>query len=170
MVDKTKETAEPTIDVAALASQISQMVKGDLESEKKAAEDARIAAEKEAAKVEATATTAAERIIKDLRTELEAKDATMAEALNGIRDSLKEQAENGELAKAFAAENGESKMRYAGEQKSTIKTFDQDARDGMLYASKVFGCDVTDTKTFKEMVKNILASHISSNFKAYSHI
>jgi HK97 family phage prohead protease/HK97 family phage major capsid protein len=162
MVDKTKETAEPTIDVAALASQISQMVKGDLESEKKAAEDARIAAEKEAAKVEATATTAAERIIKDLRTELEEKDATMAEALNGIREALKQQAENGELAKAFDAENGESKMRYAGEQKSTIKTFDQNARDGMLYASKVFGCDVTDTKTFKEMVKKSNMEHWES--------
>lgn len=162
MVDKTKETAEQTIDVAALASQISQMVKGDLESEKKAADEAIEAAKVEAAKVEATATTAAERIIKDLRTELEAKDATMTEALSGIRDALKEQAENGEMAKAFDAENKDSKMQYAGEAKSSIEQIDQNTRDGMMYASKVFGCKIEDTKSFKEYVKKSNMEHWDS--------
>jgi len=161
MVDKTKETAVDTIDVAALAREISSIVKGDLKAEeasKKAADDA---AKEAAKKVEVTAKTAAERIIKDLREELEEKDKTMSEALEGIREALKEQHDNGEVEKALAAENKESKMTYTmdGKKFDDIPTY---VKDGMMYASKVYGIDITDTKTFKELVKKSNMEHWDS--------
>jgi HK97 family phage prohead protease len=161
MVDKTKETVEQTIDVASLAKQISSMVKGDLAAEEKAKKDAAEAAQREAEKVEATATTAAERIIKDLRTEIEAKDKSLSEALAGIRDALKEQHENGDLEKAFAEEK-DNKMKYTKGGATPFDTIPQYMKDGMMYASKVYGCDITETKTFKELVKKSNMEHWES--------
>ena len=159
MVDKTKDKAENTIDVASLAQQISEMVKGDLEADKKAAEEAEKAKLEEAARIEATATTAAERMLKDIRSEIEEKDKNISEALHGLRESLKQAHEDGELEKAFAAEK-DNKMKYT--EKGPTGSFEdipQYVKDGMLYASKVYGCDITQTKTFKEYVKKSNMDH-----------
>lgn len=156
--DKSKDKAEPTIDVAALAKEISSMVKGDLKAEEKAKKDAEDAARKAAEQVELTAKTAAERIIEDLRSELVEKDREMSEALAGIRDALKEQHESGDLEKAFAADK-ENKMRYTDEPKGSFDDIPQYVKDGMMYASKVYGCDITETKTFKDYVKKSNMEH-----------
>ena len=159
MDDKTKDKAEQTIDLTALAKEISSMVKGDLKAEEKARQDAEDAAAKAAAQVEATAKTAAERIIEDLRSEIVEKETATAEALQGIRDALKDQHENGELEKAFAAENKDNKMKYTQETKGSFDDIPQYVKDGMLYASKVYGCDITETKTFKDYVKKSNMEH-----------
>src|SRR5210317_2237776 len=105
MVDKTKDKVEEQpIDIASLAAQIKALVKDDMKAEEEAARKAKEAEEVEAKKVEATATTAAERLIADLRKELVEKETSLSEALAEVRDSLKANAESGDLEKAFAAE------------------------------------------------------------------
>ena len=165
MVDKKDETAavKPApIDIAALAREISSIVKGDLKAEEKAAKEAEKAAADEVARMEATATTAAERLVKDLRAELEVNNKSISDALVGLRETLKKESENGELEKVFAAEKKDSKMQYAGTEKKTLEMIDQNTRDGMFYASKIFGCPITETKTFKEYVKKSNMEHWDS--------
>lgn len=160
MVDKTKEKAEDQFDVAALAKQITSLVKGDLEAEEKAKKEAEEQRKAQVAEIEATAKTAADRMIKDLRKEMEEKDKLLSEALSGIRDAVVQQSESGELEKAFAAEK-ENKMKYTDNvsSKEAFSSIPQSVKDGMLYASKVYGCDITETKTFKEYVKKSNMEH-----------
>jgi HK97 family phage prohead protease len=162
MVDKTKEKAESTIDVAALAKEISSMVKGDLKAEEEARKAADKAAQEEADRIEVTATTAAERIVKDLREELEENDKKLSDALNGIRDALKEQHDNGELEKALAAKNKDNKMKYTKGDEKPFDDIPTYIKDGMMYASKVYGCPITETKTFKDYVKKSNMEHWDS--------
>ena len=78
---KDKDNVQNPIDVASLVKEISTAVKSDLDAERKAKEE-RERADKEAAdKVEVIATTAAERIVKDLREELVAKDKDLSEQI-----------------------------------------------------------------------------------------
>ena len=152
MVDKTKDKAEQPIDVADLAAQISAMVKGDLEAEQKAAEEARKAQEEEAAKIEATATTAAERLIADLRKELVEKEESLSTVLAEVKDSLKATSESGELEKAFAAER-KNKMKFVDDDnRRPFADIPADVKDGMLYASKILNKPITETKYFKDYV------------------
>jgi HK97 family phage prohead protease len=79
MDDKTTDKADnKPIDIAALAREISQQIKGDLKAEEKAIADAAKAEKETAERVEATAVTASERLIKDLREELVEKDTALA--------------------------------------------------------------------------------------------
>lgn len=159
MVDKTKDKAEQPIDVADLAAQISAMVKGDLEAEQKAAEEARKAQEEEAAKIEATATTAAERLIADLRKELVEKEESLSAVLSEVKDSLKATSESGELEKAFAAER-KNKMKFVDDDKrAPFADIPADIKDGMLYASKILGKPITETKHFKDYVQKSGMEH-----------
>jgi HK97 family phage prohead protease/HK97 family phage major capsid protein len=159
MVDTKKDTGNTPIDLAALASQISAQIKGDLKAEQKELEDAKRAEKENAERMEATAVTAAERIVKDLREELDKKDATLMEALEGIRESLKD--ETKEVEKVLDAEN-KGKMKYvaAGDKVWTGLTDNQ--KDGMLYAAKIKGIPVTETKLFKEFVKKSNMEHWDS--------
>jgi HK97 family phage prohead protease/HK97 family phage major capsid protein len=159
MVDKTTDADNSDLDMAALAAQISSMVKGDLKAEKKAADEAKAKAEEELKKVTATASTAAEKLIKDLREELVEKDATMTEALKGIRDEFKKAAESGELKAALDAENPDNKMKYLETSEKQFSELSSDVKDGMLYVSKVFGMPITETKTFKDFVKKSNMEH-----------
>ena len=159
MVDKTKDKAEQPIDVADLAAQISAMVKGDLEAEQKAADEAKKAQEEEAAKIEATATTAAERLIADLRKELVEKEESLSAVLSEVKDSLKATSESGELEKAFAAER-KNKMKFVDDDKRTpFADIPADIKDGMLYASKILGKPITETKHFKDYVQKSGMEH-----------
>lgn len=159
MVDKTKDKAEQPIDVADLAAQISAMVKGDLEAEQKAADEAKKAQEEEAAKIEATATTAAERLIADLRKELVEKEESLSAVLSEVKDSLKATSESGELEKAFAAER-KNKMKFVDDDKRTpFADIPADIKDGMLYVSKILGKPITETKHFKDYVQKSGMEH-----------
>jgi len=161
MEDKTDKKVEQKIDLAVLAAEISAQIKGDLKAEEKAVAEAEKAAQDEVAKMDATATTAAERVIKDLRTELDENNASFTEALEGIRDALKKEADDGEIQKALSAEITDSKMSFA-DVKSSIEQIPQGTRDGMMYASKIFGCKIEDTKTFKNLVTKSNMEHWDS--------
>ena len=157
MVDKT--TDDGKLDVVELAAQISAIVKGDLKAEKKAADDAEAKAAAELKTVTATASTTAEKLIAKLREELVENDATMAEALKGIRDDFRAAQESGDLQAALDAENPDSKMKYLETSTKQFAELSSDVKDGMLYASKVFGIPVTETKTFKDFVKKSNMEH-----------
>lgn len=152
LMDKATDKAnDKPIDIAGLAKQISDMVKSDLKAQEEAA--AKAAEEEKAKKAEiaATATTAAERMIADLRNEIVNKEKSLEEALKGVHDLLKTQKESGELEKAFSAEN-KGKMEFAKADDSRWKEIDRDTRHGMIYAARLFGKDITDLKTFKNFV------------------
>ena len=162
LMDKDKDKAqEKPVDIAGLAKQISELVKSDLKAEEEAARKAKEAKEAEKAEIEATATTAAERMIKDLREELVEKEGSLQEALAGMHDLLKAQSESGELQKAFSAEN-KGKMEFAAADDTRWKEIDRDTRHGMIYASRLFGKDVTELKTFKDFVTKSGMNHWDS--------
>jgi len=161
MVDERKKEVAQPVDIAALADQITSKIKGDLKAEELEREEAEKAAKDEAERIEATAKTAADRLIKDLREELAEKDKLTSEALVGIKDALKEQHESGELEKAFAAEK-DNKMKYTEGAKSPFDAIPDYVKDGMMYASKVFGCKIEETKTFKDYVKKSNMEHWDS--------
>jgi HK97 family phage prohead protease/HK97 family phage major capsid protein len=165
MVDKTEDKVEEKqpIDLAALATQISTMVKGDLKAEQKAKDEKEAADIAEAEKIEATATTAAERLVKDLRKELEEKDATLQEALEGLHDTVKKASEDGELEKVFSnRDTSSSKMKYIDSSDERWGKLTTDQKDGMLYASKILGVPVTETKVFQDFVKKSGMEHWES--------
>jgi HK97 family phage prohead protease/HK97 family phage major capsid protein len=164
MVDKAKEDKVETqpIDIASLAKEISGMVKSDLAAEQKAAEEAKKAKEEEEVRIAATATTAAERMIKDLREELVEKEGTLAEALEGMRDLLKKQQEEGELQKAFTAEN-KGKMQFEDANTNKFSQIDQNTRFGMLYASKLLNKPLHELDTWKELVTKSNMEHWDSS-------
>jgi HK97 family phage prohead protease len=163
LMDKDdKKVEQPTVDIAGLAKEISAMVKSDLKAEQKAKEEAEAKAKEEAERIEATATTAAERMIKDLRESMVEKEQSMEEALTGLRDLLKSQAESGELEKAFSAEN-KGKMEFAAADDTRWKELSVDQRHGMIYASRVFGKDIHELKTFKDFVTKSGMEHWDSS-------
>jgi len=161
MDDKSKDKAKKgPIDVAALVAQISAAVKGDLDKDKKAAEEAEKAEKEANDKIEATATTAAERLIKDLREELVEKDGDLADALAEIKESLEAAAESGDLEAAFTAER-ESKMKFVPDanKKGPFSGMSTDTKDGILYASKVLGMKPEETKAFTDYTKKSGMEH-----------
>lgn len=162
MTDKTEKKAEQPVDVVALAKQIATAVKSSLKADEAAEAAEKAASDEEIAKMEVTATTAAERIIEKFRTEMLEKDATMATALEGIQEALTKEVDEGEIQKALAAQENKSDHRYAGEKGGTIEEIDQNLRDGMFYASKAFGIDISETKTFQELVKKSNMEHWDS--------
>ena len=148
-MDKDKDKGQSPVDVASLAKEIGEQVRKDLEAEKKAKEEKERADREAAASVENIAVTAAERIVKDLREELVNKDKDLSEALEGIREALgKNKDEVGEVLTA----TNKGKMEYAKSNDERWKAISADTRDGMLYAAKMLGMDITETKTFKEFV------------------
>jgi len=162
MVDKTKDKVEgQPVDLAKLASEITVMVTSNLATKQKEDEEAKTVAKEAAAKIEVTATTAAERIVKDLREEIVEKDAKLTEALEGMHDAIKKAAEEGELKNAFNNDDP-NKMKYVPSGEDRFKQLDQDTRDGMLYASKILGIPVTETKTFKDFIKKSNMEHWDS--------
>jgi HK97 family phage prohead protease/HK97 family phage major capsid protein len=162
LMDKAKDKAqEQPIDVASLAKQISDMVKGDLRAEEEAARKAKEADEAKKAEIEITAKTAAEKLIADLREEIVEKNKPLEEALSGLHDLIKAQKESGELEKAFTAEN-KGKMEFATADDSRWKEISRDTRHGMIYASRLFGKDVTELKSFKDFVTKSGMNHWDS--------
>jgi len=163
LMDKTNDKAESTpIDVASLAKEISDMVKSDLKAQEEA--NAKAAADEAAkkAEIEITAKTAAERLITDLREDLVEKSKPVEEALEGIRDLLKKQAEEGELQKAFTAEN-KGKMEFTSQSSQHwSKAVDANTRHGMIYASKLFNKPITELKAYKELVTKSGMEHWDS--------
>jgi HK97 family phage prohead protease/HK97 family phage major capsid protein len=162
-MDKTKEKAESqSIDVVALAEEISSMVKNDLKVEEEAKKAKKEKEDKLAEQISVTAKTAAESLIEELQDRLLEKDKDLSEALVGIREQLKEVAENGEFQKALDSKNPDSKMKYVEDSASKFDRLTQNQKDGMLYAAKLRGIPVTETKTFKDFVKKSNMEHWDS--------
>jgi HK97 family phage prohead protease/HK97 family phage major capsid protein len=160
MVDKPKDKVEnQPVDTASLAAEISAMVKGDLKAEQKAREDAEQAKKQEEDRIVATAETAAERIIKKLKEELLEKDKELNASLEGIRDALAR--ERDEVETILDSEN-KGKMKFADPSDSRWKVLTENQKDGMLYAAKIQGCKVEETKTFRDFVKKSNMEHWDS--------
>lgn len=157
LMDKPKET--PAVDVADLVSQITARIKSDLEAERKNKEEIERKAKEDAEKVAVAATTAAERLIGDLRKELEEKDSKLGEALAGLGDQVKKLADNGDIRDVFSSEQKDNKMKYADTQIIKFDDLDFNTKSGMIYAARVQGCDITETKTFKDLVKKSNMEH-----------
>jgi HK97 family phage prohead protease/HK97 family phage major capsid protein len=154
MDEKTKEKAgaeTPAFDAAALAAQISKMVKDDIKAEAETAKKAKEDAEKEIARIEATATTAAERLIKDVKDELVGQEGTITQALASVKEALEAGMETKELHEAYSKDQP-NKMRYAEEGSSRFDSLTTDEKDGMFYAAVLGGKSIADTKYFKEFV------------------
>jgi HK97 family phage prohead protease/HK97 family phage major capsid protein len=156
---KEQGSSTPEVDIDSLVAKISQAVKGDLKAEEEARKAKEEEARKELEKIEATATTAAERLIGDLREELKNDQKTLSEALEGILDSVKANAR--EVEEVFDAEN-KGKMKYVGRDDDRWKALDADKRDGMLYAAAIKGCKIEETETFKNFVKKSGMEHWDS--------
>ena len=154
LMDKPMEK----VDMAKLVSDITAQIKGDLEAERKAKEEAAQKAKEEADRIAATATTAAERLIADLRKNLDDDNAKLADAISGLHGQIKKLAEAGELTAAFRNEPT-NKMQYTENAENVFKDLDFATKSGMIYASRVFGKDITETKTFKELVKKSNMEH-----------
>lgn len=162
MVDKAKEEAkEPALDAAALAAQISKMVKDDLRAEEEAVRKAKEAEEAKKREIEVTAKTAAERFIEEAKASLLGEDSEISKALAEVKKALEQGVEAREIHETFAREK-KSKMHFADDGKSPFDSIPQDVRDGMLYASKALGIPVHETKTFKDFVKKSGMEHWDS--------
>lgn len=149
-------SSETKIDVAGLAKEISSMVKSDLKAEQEAKEKAEAAAKEEIERLQATATTADERLIKDLRDELLEKDKTFTEALEGIRDALT--ANKDGIQEVYNAEN-KGKVKYVESSDERFKQLTTDQKDGMLYAARIKGVSIDQTDTFRNFAKKSGMEH-----------
>jgi HK97 family phage prohead protease/HK97 family phage major capsid protein len=161
LMDDEKNTGD-TLDIAALTSEITAQVKSTLATEKAEAEAAKAKEDAEVAKIESTATSAVERLAKDIKTKVEEDRQSIAEALEAVKEALSQGAEKEELKKAFS-EPVPNKMKFLEENKNTpFAELTTDQKDGMIYASRVFGCRIEDTKTFKDYAKKSNMEHWDS--------
>lgn len=146
MKDEKDTNNAPTVDFAALAKQIREEVVRDLEAQKAAETEAKRKAKEEAERVSAVATTAAERLIKDLENKLLEKEEEMSTALKGLHDTIREQAEDMQ-----AVYSSKSKMNFT-DNTSPFARISNDQRDGLVIASKIFGKPINELKSFENIV------------------
>jgi len=156
--EDTKQEATP-VDFTKLAADITAQVKSSLQAEaaaqaKKEADDL---ARKDSIRVEAT--TAAERLIADLRKELVAKDDANLAALTGISDALKANKEEMEAAQKAGHK---SKMQFAKDDSGDGYNLSDNQKDGLLFAQKLSGKAMHDTKAFKNLVTKSGMDHWDS--------
>ena len=152
MTDKAKEKAETkAFDAAELAAQISSMVKADLKKEEDDARKAKEDAEKETARIEATAKDAATRLIEEVKGELLGENGSITKALAEVKLALEQGVDTKEIHDAYR-KNPENKMKYTEDGKTRFDNLTVDQKDGMLYASKLLGKPIHETKTFKDIV------------------
>lgn len=159
MRDEEKKTEAPALDLKAVLAEVSSLVKSTLADDRaavKAATDAEAEAvrkakeadEKTATLITATATTAAENLIKDLKKELLEKDASLAETINGFKEAIENNSED--MQKEFA---GRGKMSFRGEGNS-LKTLNANQRDGLLFVSKLKDMSIDKLESFTKMIKS----------------
>lgn len=139
MVEKTTEnTTAPTVDVDSITKSVLAALEAKQAAEKaeKAAEEARIGEVR----------TAAERIVADLKKELEDKDRGIAEVLEKMRDDLKAREE--EIMEMKKAQK--SKMHYteSGAGKDNITEVEMDTA---ILVAKAFRKGLTETKYFSKI-------------------
>jgi len=148
-----KDTATP-IDVAKLADQIRKQVEADLEKAQ-AAKAAKAEAEaKELAKIEATATTAAEKLVKDLEKRINDNTENLAKALEGLHEAI---AANKEEIPEVYAKN--SKMNFSDNVDTTFKSLTEAQKDGLVILSKLKNTDIRSLKSFENYVTKSEMQH-----------
>ena len=151
-LDNTEENNEMTKETISLTQE-------ELDAKMTSAVDAKlasIAAEKaEEDKISKLAidagTTGAERLIKEFEDRMTEKDATMTEALDGLRSEIKEKNEELEAMTR-------SKMSFGADGKK--KTATDEEIDTAVLASKIMGMDLKDTKYFGNLVTK-LGDHLA---------
>lgn len=145
MVEKTTENT-PTVDVDAITKSVLAALEAKQKAEEavKAAENVRIS----------EVTTAAERIVADLRKEFEDKDKSVSEVLTQMRDELK--AREAEIVEMKASQK--SKMHYVegGAGKGNISEIEMDTA---ILVAKSLRKGLTDTKYFGRLVEKSGREH-----------
>jgi len=147
MKDEKDTNNAPTVDFAALAKQIREEVVRDLEAQKAAEAAAERKAKEEAERVSAVATTAAERLVKDLEKKILEREEEMSTALKGLHETIKEQSEG--MQAVYAAK---SKMNFAEDGKGPFDNLTVAQKDGLVIASKIFGKPINQLKAFEGLV------------------
>ncbi len=161
MVD-TNKGKEGNSDTPSPA-EIKQQILDEIRAEKEAEEKRQKKAEEEQQRIENTATTAAEKLVKELESRLEAaenQDKDITEILSSLRDETKRNSE--ELQKLF--DSRENKMHFAEEGKDArYGHLTAAEKDGLLYASWVHQKPVHELKSFEKFVTKSGMEHWDSS-------
>jgi HK97 family phage prohead protease len=151
-----------TLDVAALTAEITAKIKGDMEADAQRKQAKKDAEEAEAEKISITVTSAIERLATDIRKEAEEREVSIVESLEQVKAALNQGADKEDLKKAFA-QPVPNKMKFIEENSDTpFAELTDDEKDGMMYAARIKGCKVEETKTFQDYAKKSNMEHWDS--------
>jgi len=160
---KDKKAVQP-LDLKAMAEEIAAAVKGSIKADADAEAAAEQAAKDAAERIENTATTAAERLVKDLREEILEQNKDLGEVLKGLQESVKAMAEDGSLEEAFLKDRSTvNKMKFVKDEKDLYKNITSDQRDGLMYASKLLKRPIPELENFKRLVTKSGMEHWDSS-------
>jgi HK97 family phage prohead protease len=157
MPKEEKDEGTQPVDLKALADQIKAELKADLNKE----EADRVAAEKakkeEEDRIAATATTAAERLIKEVEERMSEKEQTVAETLKDLASVLKEKKEEIEELR-----NAKSNKMHFADANGKTKLTDEETNTAVLLA-KCTRKGLTETKYFKELMQKSGQEHFDTD-------
>ena len=156
---------ENPIDLESLKKDLLKGLKADLEAEKKAADAAAAKEAEELKKLEGVATTAAERLIADVKKQLEEDKGSITEILSAFRTEIKELSEKGELEKEFESKR-ENKMEFGKDSNKPFASLSKDVKDGLVIASKLYNKPIKDLKGFNNYVTKSGMEHWDSSVAA----
>lgn len=156
---------ENPIDLDSLKKELLKGLKADLEAEKKAADAALAKEAEELKKLEGVATTAAERLIADVKKQLEEDKGSITEILSAFRSEIKALSESGELEKEFESKR-ENKMEFSKDSDKPFNKISKDVKHGLVIASKLYGRPIKDLKGFDKYVTKSEMNHWDSTAAA----
>jgi len=159
MEKKDEVKQEAPVDLAKFATEVAAMVKSSLDAEKKAAADREEAETKAKESVRIEATTAAERLVKELEGRMKDDNKTIQEALAGITEALK--ANKDEVEATLEQKQRKNKMAFVDDDDSAFKLTDNQ-KDGLLFAQKLSGKAMHETKAFQNLVTKSGREHWDS--------
>ena len=157
--EKSAEHNTPDIDLKALAEQISAKVKSDLETDAKAKEEEETARKAEEARIEVTATTAAERLLKEVNERISEKDESVAKVLQDLSSALEEK--SAEIEELRRARDG--KMTFADGNGNRQEAISEDEKDNAVLLAKCLRVGVTETKYFKDLKEKSNQEHFDTD-------
>lgn len=153
----TKGTEAPAIDIAAIQAEIAKSVKAQIEAEAREKAEAEKRKSDESDRIRVEATTAAERLIAEVKKELLDKEASINETLSKLGTELAEK--KAEIEEMNKARN--SKMQFSGE-KGSDDGLTVDERDTYLLLKRVLKKPVEETAFHKQLLQKSGREHWGS--------
>lgn len=160
MVDKTKEKQEGSegLNASELRAQILADIKKDLKDEEEKKAKAEAEKQKQREEIEATAKTAAERLLEDLKKEYEDKDKQTADILKEFGNALKDKEEELTALQKRLASN---KMQFPdGDAEAGPSEIEKDTA---VIVAKGMRRPLTETKYFKDLIEKSGTEHWASS-------